>query len=227
MIITAPWLGEQLLDLLEPLFGDLQPLAVGEQPAAALAPAELVGREVAEQAADPDDRDQHEQRDLALPGDQPADDHGGLAGGDEAEERAGLQERQQADGQVGPRPERLADVLQHVLEVRQLDDADADQDRGGDRHQLGDLDPALLLVAAGDQPARQRRGGREPGELHAAGARVARGVQPRDRFGVVADAEDRGARAGHHRVLYPDGAQRVERRVDRWAQLGARPARGR
>ena len=93
MIITAPWLREQPLDLVEPLLGDLQPLAVAQQPAAALAPAQLVGREVAEQAAHPDDRDQRQQRDLALAGDEAADDHGGLARRDEAQERAGLRGR--------------------------------------------------------------------------------------------------------------------------------------
>ena len=61
-----------------------------------------------------------------------------------------------ADGEVGPLAERLADVLEHLLEVRQLDHAEADQDRGGDRDQLDDLEPALLLVAAGDQPAGER-----------------------------------------------------------------------
>ena len=86
---------EEVLDLLEPLLGDLQPLAVLEQPPAALAPAELVGRDVADDAARPHDRDQRQQRDLALAGDQAADDHRGLARRDEAEERAGLQEGEQ------------------------------------------------------------------------------------------------------------------------------------
>ena len=76
-----------------------------------------------------------------------------------------------ADGEVGPLAERLARVLEQLLEVRQLDHADADQDGGGDRDQLGRLEPALLLVAAGDQPAGEHDRRREPGELHAATAR--------------------------------------------------------
>jgi hypothetical protein len=52
-----------------------------------------------------------------------------------------------------------------------MDDAEPDQDRDGDHDELGDLEPVLLLVAARDQPAGERRSGCQPGELHAATAR--------------------------------------------------------
>ena len=107
-------------------------------------------------------------------------------GRDEAEERAGLEEREHADGEVGPLAERLAGVLEHLLEVRQLDHADADQHRDRDHDQLGDLEPALLLVAAGDQPAREHRP-RPRARCTSCrdGARVAGGVQARDRLRVA------------------------------------------
>ena len=71
---------EERLDLLQALLGDLHPRAVADHEVAPEPAAERVGGEVARDRAGPDDRDQHEQRDLALPGDEAADDHGRLPG---------------------------------------------------------------------------------------------------------------------------------------------------
>ena len=114
--------------------------------------------EVAGHRARPHDRDQHEQRDLALAGDEAADDHGRLARRDEADERAGLQEREHADEQVGPRPERAAGVLEQLLEVRQLDRRrrrSARRPRRRASRRSAVQRPSLL--AAGDQEARPAR----------------------------------------------------------------------
>ena len=70
---------EERLDLLEPLLGDLHARAVLDHELAAEPAAERVGRHVAEHRAGPHDRDQHHQRDLALAGDEAADDHRRLA----------------------------------------------------------------------------------------------------------------------------------------------------
>ena len=101
-IVSPPRLLEEPLDLVQPVLGDLQPLAVAQQPRAAEPAPERVGGHVAEHRAGPDDRDQHEQVDLPLAGDEAADQHRGLARRDQPDERAGLEEREHADEQVGP-----------------------------------------------------------------------------------------------------------------------------
>ena len=57
--------------------------------------------------------------DLALAGDHAAGDHHGLARSHEAHERARLEEGHHADERVGPRAERLGDVLDQLLRVGQ------------------------------------------------------------------------------------------------------------
>ena len=101
---------EEALDLREPVLGDLQPLAVAQQPRPPEPAPQRVGRQVTGDRARPHDADQDEQRDLALAGHHAADDHRRLARRDEADERAGLEEGEHADDQVGPRPERAADL---------------------------------------------------------------------------------------------------------------------
>ena len=106
--------------------------AVLDEEVAAQAAPEEVARAVAGDGARPHDRDQRDDVDLALAGDDAAEHHRRLARRDQADERAGLQERQDADEQVGPGAERLPDVDQQLVEVRQLDDAaavDAEQRR--------------------------------------------------------------------------------------------------
>ena len=96
--------------------------------------AERVGREVAGDRAGPHDRDQHEQRDLPLAGDEAADDHRGLARRDEAEERAGLEERERADDAGRSTcPSAWPASSSSFSKFGQVDDADADQHGGGDR----------------------------------------------------------------------------------------------
>ena len=107
--------------------------------------------------AGPHDRDQHEQRDLALAGDEPADDHRRLARRDQADERAGLQEREHADGEIGPLAERLAGVLDQLLHVRQLDHAEPDQRRADRRQPAEDQHRAAVLAAAEDEVEGERR----------------------------------------------------------------------
>ena len=66
---------EEALDLVQALLGDLQPLAVAQQPVAAELAPERVGGHVAGDRRGPHDRDQHEQVDLPLarrPGRRPA-----------------------------------------------------------------------------------------------------------------------------------------------------------
>ena len=109
---------EEALDLLEALLGDLHAGAVADHEVAAEPAAEHVGREVAGDGAGPDDRDQDGQRDLALAGDEAADDHRRLPRRDQPDERAGLEEGEDADGEVGPLAERLAGLLDQVLDVR-------------------------------------------------------------------------------------------------------------
>jgi hypothetical protein len=106
-----------------------------EQEFAPEAAAEQVGHEIAGDRRDPYDRDQHDHVDLALAGDEPAEQDRGLAGGDQADERARLEEGRDTDEQVGPRPERLAEVANGVLDVGQLEQPEAVGERGGRREQ--------------------------------------------------------------------------------------------
>ena len=78
-IVSPPRLSKKPSTWSQPVLGDLQALAVAQQPRAAEPAAERVRGEVAEHRARPDDRDQHQQVDLALAGDEAADEHRGLA----------------------------------------------------------------------------------------------------------------------------------------------------
>ena len=76
--------------------------------------------------------DQRQQRDLALARDHPAGDHDGLARRDEPDEGARLEEGHHPDQRVSPGPERLGDVLDHLLRVGQLGEDAARVDRQAD-----------------------------------------------------------------------------------------------
>ena len=177
----AAVLVEEALDLLQALLGDVDARAVALEEPAAQPAAEHEAREVAGDGARPDDRDQRDEADLPLAGDDAADDDRRLAGDEQTDERAGLTEREHGDEQVGPGPEGLADVLEDLVEVRQLDHAGA-VDRGGDGgDQAADDERRLELVAAPDHDEREHRGGDEPDGLHSGPRQLRAGSSRRAR----------------------------------------------
>jgi hypothetical protein len=106
------------------------------------ATAEQERDQVAARRRQPDERKQDGELHLALGRHHAAEDDGRLPRRDEADEGAGLQERQGRDEAVGPRAERLGEVLERALEVRELDDPGGHrrerrggQDRDGDERQ--------------------------------------------------------------------------------------------
>ena len=128
-------------------------------------------------------------------------------GRDEADEGAGLEEGQRADEQVGPVPEPLADVDQQLLEVRELDDAEAVDERGhGDEGAAGEqrgLQPAPAPDEEGDAARRRRRARR------ASQHRPPRGDGDRARLALGRAAPRRRARrAGRRRGRSPSGPSR-------------------
>ena len=159
---------EELLHLVEPVLGDLQPVAVAQQPRPAELAARRVRGQVARHRARPDDADQHQERDLPLAGDHAADDHGRLPRRHEADERAGLEEREDADHDVGPGTERAPDVEEQLLEVGQLHEPDADCAGAGHDHPAGRLRPSAQAVAADEQEPGHRQRSEQPAPLHAA-----------------------------------------------------------
>src|SRR5262249_38196970 len=104
---------EEHLDLLYTRLGDVDPRPVSQQEIPAQPPAELEAREVAGDGARPDDRDQRDDVDPALTGDDATDEDHGLARRDQADEGARLQEREHGDEEVGPTAERPPEVLEH------------------------------------------------------------------------------------------------------------------
>ena len=160
---------EEALDVLEALLGDLHARAVADHEVAAEPAAEHVGGEVAGDGAGPDDRDQDGERDHALARDEAADDDRRLARRDQPDERAGLEEGHDADRQVGPLAERLAGLLDQVLDVRELDHARADQARADRGERADDERHAAVVAAADDQVERERDGACEPDGVHQTG----------------------------------------------------------
>ena len=79
--------------------------------------------EVAGYGARPDDRDQRDHVDLALAGDDAAEQDRRLPRRHQPDEGAGLQEREPTDEQVGELAEVRADRQQDVLEAGRVDDA--------------------------------------------------------------------------------------------------------
>ena len=133
---------EVSIHLVEPLVRDLDARAVLLEEVAPEPAADEEARGVAEDRADPDDRDQRQERDGALACDHPARDHHRLARRNEPDESARLEEGHHADERVGPRTERLGDVLDHILRIGQLG-----QDPGridGERERDQDPDPLAL-----------------------------------------------------------------------------------
>src|SRR5262249_15065603 len=104
------------------------------------------------------------------------DDDRRLPRRDEPDERAGLEIREQADEQVRPLAERLARVLEQLLEVRERDDAGADQRGGRHDHPAGALDQAAEFPAPDDQERRQRHSAEHPAPLHTGSTAIAPGI---------------------------------------------------
>ena len=113
-IALPPWRSKKSSTCSSRSCGDLHLRSVALEEPAAEPPAQVVAREVARDRAGPDDRDQRDDVDPPLAGDDAADEDRELARRDEADERAGLEERQRADEQVRPLAEALADVLDQL-----------------------------------------------------------------------------------------------------------------
>ena len=152
---------EEALDLLQPGLGDLDPRAVADEELAAQPAAEHVARHVAGHRRGPHDRQQRDDVDLPLSGDDAAEQDRGLPRRDEADEGAGLEEGHHADEHVGVRAERLADVLDRLLEVRRLDDARAVDDQAGDQQDEDDARLVREPAEADRQESRDSRGEQE------------------------------------------------------------------
>ena len=164
------------LDLLEPLLGDLEARPVPLEEAAAEAPADVEAGGVAEHCAGPDEADQRQQLDLALTRDHARRYHDRLAGRHQSDERARLEEGGGGDQRVGPRPQRLGDVLDHLLRIGQCREhaarVDAERQHDGDAER-----PALeaQLAPAPDDVCRHQQGGHSGDHLadrHGAGGYV-------------------------------------------------------
>ena len=162
-IVVAAAALEELLDLLQALLGDLHALAVADEEGAAEPAAERVGRD-----GRPRRRTTHT---IAIstnseispwPATTPPTITVVSPGRDQADERAGLQEREHADEQVGPRAERLPDVLDQLLEVGQRDRRRRRAEHQRRRHADRADEPACGAPSAGagsdqQEPRRQRR----------------------------------------------------------------------
>ena len=111
--------------------------------------ADVEARGVAEHRAGPDDRDQRDQLDLALAGDHPTRHHDRLARRDESHERPRFEEGGHTDEGVGPRAERIGDVLDDLLRVRQRRQDPTGIDRQGEHGE----DAERLALEAQPPPA--------------------------------------------------------------------------
>ena len=127
-IALPPWRSKNPSTCSQALLGDPHPRAVLDQEVAAEPAAEQKLATVAGHRAAQTIAISMKSVDLALAGDDAAEDHERLAGRDEPDERAGLEERHHADEDVRPWPSALADVVDDLLEVGQLDDAGAVDD---------------------------------------------------------------------------------------------------
>ena len=141
------------LDLLEPLLRDLEARPVALEEAAPEPAADVEAGGVAEDGAGPDQPDQREQLDLALPCDNAGRDHDRLAGRHQPDERSRLQEGSHAHQRVGPRTQRLCDVLDHHLGVGKLREDAAGVHAEGER----DRHAERLALEAQPAPAPRRR----------------------------------------------------------------------
>ena len=112
---------EEAVDALEPLRRDADPRPAGIEERPSETAAEHEADQVAGGGRQPHEQEHRAELDVTLRGDDAAQHHGGLAGSDQADERARLQEREAGHERVGPRAERVGQVGQRGLEVRQLD----------------------------------------------------------------------------------------------------------
>lgn len=153
-------------------------MAVLAQEVATEPTAEDVRETVAGDSARPHQRDQRHELDLPLAGGDATQDHRELARGDQTDPRAGLDERHHADERVRPRPERPAEVADHVFEVRRLDQTGADRDerKRGDHHQRAYRGGEAPL--AGENAGQQQSPADQRQRLHAPESRAALAVRP-------------------------------------------------
>jgi hypothetical protein len=156
----APVAIEVRLHLLQARLGDLETRAMSleEPPSEPLADEEAGG--VAKHRGQPDDPDQREQVDRALPGHDPGRHDDRLTGRHESHKCAGLEEGRHGDQRVCPRPERLSDVLDHLLRIgqRRQHPGRVDPQREHDHH----AERATLetqLAPAPDDVRRHEHGG--------------------------------------------------------------------
>ena len=204
--------------------------------------ADVEARGVAEHGAGPDEADQRQQLDLALPGDHAAGDHDRLARRHQPDERARLEEGHHADERVGPRAERLGDVLDHLLRVgqRRQHAARVDAERERQRPRRAPCARGSACASARRRtPPRARRPPRRSsrradmergGYVSAARLTSAPGIArppPRRPRRVREQAEAGGPRAAHRGAERARGAERVERRRRARGAARARRARGR
>jgi hypothetical protein len=158
----------EVLDVLDPLLGDLHPRPVLDEELTPEAAPEREADEVARDGREPCDRDQQDHVDLALAGDEAGDHDRRLPRDQQADERPALQEAQHADEQIGPGAERRADVLQQLVEVRQREQAEAVRPHPDRGEHAADEQRRLQSPAAPDQIRQQQRRGGEPDGSHTA-----------------------------------------------------------
>src|SRR3954452_18424561 len=150
---------EVALDHFEALVRDLEPRAMALEEGPPEAAPDEEARGVARDAAQPDEREQRDERDGALPSDDTADDDRELARRDQADERARLQEGENADEGIRALPERLGEVLDQLLRVREAGEraGGVRREQRDDEQAYGDL--AAVETAATLHDERQQRGG--------------------------------------------------------------------
>ena len=156
----APVPVEVRLHLLEPRLRDLEtrPVFLEEAASKPLADEEAGG--VAEHGGQPDEPDQGEQIDRALPGHDSGRNDDRLAWRHETDECAGLEEGRHRDQRVRPRPERLGDVLDHLLRVRQRREDAAGVDAKREDQGYAERTPLeAQLAPAPDHVRRHEQGG--------------------------------------------------------------------
>src|SRR5581483_1513223 len=140
------------LDAGEALARDPERWAVAEHEVAPQPPPEQEARRVARPGADPDHRDRRHDRGLALAGDRPAEQDGGLAGQEQAQEGAGLDERGEAHDRVDPAAEARAHVVEDALEVQVRQLLREDHEARDDRRHDGDERALAPALAAAHEP---------------------------------------------------------------------------
>ena len=103
--------------------------------------AEHEADRVARRCREPDERDQRQQLDRALRGQDAADDDRGLAGHEQPHHGSGLEERQPADQEIRPGAQSCACALYRSLDVGDVEHLEAVGDDGRACDDSGDREP--------------------------------------------------------------------------------------